>query len=208
MPLRKIFEELNELHFEGELPLPSLAWNSRLSSTAGRFCPGSRSRFFQRTPLIEVATYLQEIPDGWTHVRDTILHEMIHYLLWHRRRPYGHTAEFHAILKRVGAKRFNPVPKVKAVKYTYECPSCLVQVPARRKMEMYACARCCKQHGGGHFHERFRLRLAVTPITPPATPKTILRPSPIPEPEKQNARVPPWEIVRRLEELKRLVSRK
>jgi predicted SprT family Zn-dependent metalloprotease len=202
--LTKIFQELNEEHFEGELPLPKLNWNPRLSSTAGRFTPGSRSRFFGRDPQIEVATYLTGIPDGWLHVRDTVLHEMIHYLLWHRRRPYGHSAEFHQILKRVGAKRYNPVPKQRPVKYFYECPACLTQVPARRRIGMYACASCCERHNNGRFAERFRLRLAQrAPVAENACVST-----PAPAPEKENARIPPLEIVRRLEELKQLISQK
>lgn len=196
--LKEIFQELNERHFGGVLPLPTLKWNSRLSSTAGRFCPGSRNPLFPRAPEIDVASYLRGIPDGDMHIRDTVLHEMIHYYLWHCRRPYGHTAEFHEILRRVGAKRFNPVPKQKPVKYWYECPSCSVRIPARRRMEKYACAKCCDRSNGGYFSERFRLRLS----TSPAPEKTSA-----PAPKKENASLPVSEVMRRLEELKRIVIR-
>jgi predicted SprT family Zn-dependent metalloprotease len=231
--LAEIFHDLNREYFAGELPLPELEWNSRLSSTAGRFCPGSRRPIFPRAPKIEVATYLREISDGPLHIRDTVLHEMIHYLLWHRKQPYGHTAEFHRIMKRVGAKRYNPVPKERPVKYWYECPGCQRKIPARRRMDKYACLVCCEKENGGKFAEKFRLRLGAAPA---AAPKTILHPAPAgsaqapsgqgpgfaPSPvekreldlacslsagEKANAPLPPKEIVRRLEELKQLLLR-
>lgn len=207
--LAEIFQELNEQHFGGELPLPSLAWNPRLSTTAGRFCPGSRRAFFPRAPKIEVASYLRELADGQDHVRDTILHEMIHFYLWHHEKPYGHTPEFHRIMKRVGAQRFNPVPKVRPVKYWYECPNCRKKIPARRKMERYACATCCDAFAGGSFRENFRLRRiegAQAALPPKAAVATIERTSP-PALQKENAPLPPEEIVRRLEELKKLLFR-
>ena len=216
--LLKIFDELNRVHFADELPQPSLSWNSRLSSTAGRFVPGRPNPLFYRAPEIEVASYLRDLPDGEMHVRDTVLHEMIHYVLWFRRRPYGHTPEFHQILKRVGAKRFNPVPKVRPVKHWYECPSCRLQIPARRKMGSSACLRCCEKYNRGEFSGKFRLRLldpsevkamkSTDGCTAPATGASAPAQERAPEAPKENARISPQEIVRRLEELKGLVSEK
>ncbi|MGZ3695564.1 MAG: SprT-like domain-containing protein [Bdellovibrionota bacterium] len=221
--LADIFHELNLQHFSGELPLPELEWNSRLSSTAGRFCPGIRRPILAREPKIEVASYLRELSDGQDHVRDTVLHEMIHYFLWHRRLPYGHTPEFHDILKRVGAKRFNTVPKVRPVKYWYECPGCLRRIPARRRMDRYACASCCEKYSAGMFKEKFRLRLVENGggqeclgenrerDTSPSRPRTEASASasslPSARPKIENAPLPPQEIVRRLEELKKLLFR-
>lgn len=138
--------------------MPKLAWNPRLRATAGRFCPGSTNPFRPREPLIEVASYLLERSDGEVHIRDTILHEMIHFYLWFKRRPYGHTEEFHAILKRVGAKRYNPVPKLSPVKHWYYCANCRAKIPARRKLGEVACAECCRKLNGGAFSKRFLLR--------------------------------------------------
>ena len=118
--LENFFHELNQIHFNGTLPLPELEWNSRLSSTAGRFCPGSRNPLRPRRPKIEIASYLKSLKEGSLHIRDTVLHEMIHYYLWHQGRPCGHTEEFHAIMKKVGAKRWNPVPKDRPIKHWYE----------------------------------------------------------------------------------------
>lgn len=195
------FQELNKKHFQEELPLPTLSWNSKLRTTAGRFSPGSRG-FLKREAKIEIAAYLRELPDGKMHIQDTILHEMIHYYLWHKKRPYGHTPEFHAILKKVGAKRYNPVPKESPVKHWYECSYCRTKVPARRKLGRVACAACCKKYYGGKFSEKFLLRLSQAPVviaTAASAPPQL--------PKLEEAVLPPSEIISRLEQLKALIQR-
>jgi SprT-like protein len=157
--LRQIFDDLNQKHFDGFLDAPLLGWNSRLRSSAGRFIPGSR-RFFRLKPAkIEVASYLIQEHDGKRHIVDTIAHEMIHYWLWVRGRPYGHTEEFYRKMKQVGASRYNPVPKVRPPKYFYQCPNCSQEFPARRKLGTLACLSCCKKFSGGKFDRRFKLIL-------------------------------------------------
>lgn len=189
--LEQIFQELNLRHFQGELPLLKISWNSRLRSTAGRFGPGSRNPLRPRAPLIEIAAYLEGIPEGEYHVRDTMLHEMIHYYLWFKKKPYGHTAEFRSIMKRVGARRYNPVPKLSPIKHWYECPKCLIKVPARRKLAVSACAVCCKKYNRGEYSAQFILK-KVNGNKPEAIQKTL----------------PPNEIVRRLEALKQMIQKK
>jgi predicted SprT family Zn-dependent metalloprotease len=208
--LEALFLELNQVHFSGELPIPLLRWNSRLSTSAGRFCPGSRNPLFPRSPEIEVATYLKGLPDGTHHIRDTMLHEMVHYFLWHRRRPYGHNQEFHQILKKVGARRYNPVPKLRAVKHWYRCPSCGVLVPARRKIANSACAPCCKKFNRGYYSDKFKLYAVPAPAPPPAA-TASLAPKPTaqaPAPTEKEVWVEPQEVIRRLEELKRMIRRR
>ncbi len=189
--LEKIFAELNAQHFQGELPPLPLRWNSRLRSSAGRFVPGSRNPLFPRLSEIEIATYLRDLPDGEFHIRDTLLHELVHYFLWQKKRPYGHTAEFKAILKRVGARRYNPVPRLTPVKYIYRCPHCATTIPARRKIRASACASCCKKFNGGYYADKFRLQLDKDAKS--AVPQ-MLNP------------LAPEEIVRRLEDLKRKIK--
>lgn len=203
--LEEIFQELNTTYFRAELPTPTLKWNPRLSSTAGRFCPGSR-RYFTQTPAeIEVATYLRELPDGKMHVRDTVLHEMIHYFLWHQKRPHGHTAEFHEIMKKVGAKRYNTVPKLRPVKYLYECPRCLKRMPARRRLGVSACAECCEKFNRGKYHDQFRLRMVDKNFEPAAPMAPAAKPQETPP---TDTRIPPLELIRRLEELKNFLKKK
>ena len=206
--LETLFTELNGQHFEGQLPIPRFKWNGRLSSSAGRFCPGSRSAWFERPPEIEIALYLRDLEDGYDHIRDTMLHEMVHYYLWHNGKPYGHTKEFNRILKRVGAKRWNPVPKERPVKYWYRCDSCLKYIPARRQIRASACAACCQKHNGGKFHQRFLLKLSeAPPREQTSVPIVTAASAPEPPPPPPEPMLPASEIVRRLEEIKSLILR-
>jgi predicted SprT family Zn-dependent metalloprotease len=159
--LPELFQALNEKYFAGTLPAIGLHWNSRLRSSAGRFFPGSRKWFKEYPPKIEIASYLLTLEDAEKHIRDTLAHELVHYWLWVRRRPYGHTAEFKVKLKEVGATRYNPVPQVRPPKYLYTCPSCEKEFSARRRLKGLACRACCKTHAGGKFDERFRLVLTT-----------------------------------------------
>ena len=157
--LEAIFQEINEKHFDGFLDAPLLEWNSRLRSSAGRFVPGSRKFFRQAPPKIEVASYLLGEPGAEAHIRDTVAHEMIHLWLWIRKRPYGHTEEFLAKMREMGATRYNPVPKLRGPKYIYRCPNCGKDFPARRKLGVLACLECCRKESNGRFDRRFRLEL-------------------------------------------------
>jgi predicted SprT family Zn-dependent metalloprotease len=161
MNLDSLFVELRAEHFSADLPLPSLRWNKRMSTSAGRFCPAPNA-------LIEIAHYLRALPDGHTHIRDTLLHEMIHYQLWWQKKPYGHTPEFYSIMKRTGATRFNTVPKLRPVKHWYQCPSCLQSVPARRTLGKVACAKCCNKFNQGHFAPQFILQKVSAPTVTPS----------------------------------------
>ncbi len=174
MDLLALYQHINTQHFEGLLEAPELRWNSRLRSSAGRFIPGARSRVRKispwlrfgirrqedvRKPVIEVASYLRALPEGEHHVRETIAHEMIHYWLWMRRRPFGHTPEFYEKMRSMGGRRYNPVPVKKTPKYMYRCGSCAKEFPAQRKLGPLACAVCCKAHAGGKYDPRFALYL-------------------------------------------------
>jgi SprT-like protein len=157
--LETIFEEINRRHFDGFLDPPVLEWNSRLRSSAGRFYPGSRKWLRDQPPKIEVASYLRTEERAAELIRDTIAHEMIHYWLWVRRRPYGHTEEFLRKMKEMGCSRYNPVPRLREPKYLYRCPKCEKDFPARRKLAVLACLDCCKRESGGKFDRRFMLEL-------------------------------------------------
>lgn len=154
-----LFEEINQKHFDGFLIAPGLRWNSRLRTSAGRFIPGSRRMFFEFPPIIEIASYLREEGESVQLIWDTMAHEMIHYWLWVRRRPYGHTGEFLNKMREMGVSRYNPVPRRRAVKYLYRCPCCLGQYPARKRLGILACAKCCEAHNHGRYDARFRLEL-------------------------------------------------
>lgn len=153
------FEQLNQAHFDGFLDPPVLRWNSRLRSSAGRFVPGSRRFVLEAPPAIEIAAYLLEEKDAHALIEDTLGHEMIHYWLWLRRRPYGHTPEFWNKMDQMGVSRYNTVPRSRPYRHVYRCVSCGKEFPARKKLGPMACAYCCKQYAGGKFDARFKLVL-------------------------------------------------
>ncbi len=155
--LQHAFAEVNERHFDGFLEVPQLRWNSRLRSSAGRFVPGRRSLFHQDPPVIEIASYLLEEENSRELVRDTLAHEMIHYWLWVRRRPYGHTPEFWDKMTVMGVSRYNPVPRNRNFRHLYACPACHKQYPARKRLSRLACGDCCKLHTRGRYDARYAL---------------------------------------------------
>ncbi|MCC7441938.1 MAG: SprT-like domain-containing protein [Bdellovibrionales bacterium] len=154
-----LFQEVNREWFGGMLAAPLFRWNSRLRSSAGRFHPGTRGFTVRRKqlPLIEVATYLLEEEKAFELVRDTVAHEMIHYWLWLRGRPYGHTGEFLKKMREMGVSRYNPVPRVRPYRHVYACLACKKEFYSRKRLGPLACARCCKTHSEGRFDSRFRL---------------------------------------------------
>lgn len=169
--LPQFFEELNRLHFQGQLALPILKWNARLRTSAGRFIPGGRHFFTAKPPVIEIARYLLEEPNAQELVRDTLGHEMIHYWLWMRRRPYGHTPEFSQKMKAMGVSRYNSVPRRRPPKYLYHCTQCLKVFPSRKRKGSIACLDCCRKYARGKYDVRFKLVLEEVAQTEKTTEK-------------------------------------
>jgi predicted SprT family Zn-dependent metalloprotease len=158
LDLDSMFDELNRIHFDGFLDWLPVVLNSRLRSSAGRFIPGSRKWFMEYPPKIELASYLFKEPNAEALVRDTLGHEMIHYWLWVRRKPYGHTAEFYAKMRQMGVSRYNPVPRTRTYKWLYLCMNCQERFPTRRRLvKALACAKCCKKFAQGRYDSRFAL---------------------------------------------------
>lgn len=163
MNLETLFLDINAKHFQSYLELPQLVWNSRLRAAAGRFVPCRRLLFYRgEKPTIEIAKYLLDEKNASDLVVDTMAHEMIHFWLWSRRRPYGHNAEFLEKMRIMGVSRYNPVPRIRPYKFIYECPFCGKEFPARKKLGKMACKKCCETHSGGLYDPRFRLLLKKT----------------------------------------------
>ena len=154
-----VFEEVNRRHFDGFLDAPTIRWNSRLRSSAGRFIPGSRKFWRERPAVIEIASYLVGEARAAALIADTMAHEMIHFWLWIRRKPYGHTAEFLVKMRAMGVSRYNPVPCLRPFRYIYLCSACQKEFPTKRALGVLACAKCCKAYSSGRFDRRFELRL-------------------------------------------------
>ena len=126
--------------------------------------------------MIEIASYLLTEVNHEALIRDTLAHEMIHYWLWVRRKPYGHTPEFWAKMRIMGVSRYNPVPRTRPYKYRYRCGFCQKDFFARRKLGPLACADCCKRYSEGRYDPRFKLiqmeKLAVSLLQSGKVPET------------------------------------
>ncbi len=152
-----LFSEINQAYFDGFLDVPDLQWNSRLRSSAGRFIPGKRKDLRRFSPKIEIASYLTQQQNASKLIYDTLAHEMIHYWLWVRERPHGHTSQFLAKMRDMGVSRYNPVPRLRANRYLYQCKACGKQFPSHVKLGVLACADCCNLLSSGKYDPRFKL---------------------------------------------------
>jgi predicted SprT family Zn-dependent metalloprotease len=135
--LQLLFARLNATHFGGSLPAHRIAYNSRLTSVAGRITYGP--------PLIELSTrLLGPNPDALTA---TLLHEMVHAWLHAHRLPSGHGLHFKRKMREVGLSSIYhslPVPRRRSrLRYRLTCPRCFVTLVRRRRPGVpVSCARC------------------------------------------------------------------
>lgn len=149
---------LLELDLPGGAKLVTVAWNSRLRSTAG----------YARYPgwAIELNPRLREF-EG--QVERTLKHELAHLIAYHRsgrRRIEPHGKEWRQACVDLGipdekAHHRLPLPRNEVErKLTYACPACQTVVQRVRKFRRpTACLHCCNRHAGGRYDGRFRLVL-------------------------------------------------
>ncbi|QPC48199.1 SprT family protein [Mangrovibacillus cuniculi] len=134
--LQQLVEDLSVTYFHKKF-VHRAYFNSRLKTTGGRYLLKSHNI---------------DINPGYIpfkeELKGIILHELCHYHLHIEGRGYKHGDEdFKRLLKRVGAPRFcTPLqPRAKqTVKYIYECTTCHMQYPRKRRMDTkkYACGKC------------------------------------------------------------------
>ena len=104
-----------------------------------------------------------------TRIKNTILHEIAHALCVevlgiHEGR--GHGSNWKSIAKQIGCDgercySGDSVNKPQS-KYTLICDSCGRETPKHRKVtRSYACGKCCNEHNGGKFTEKYKLRLVT-----------------------------------------------
>jgi predicted SprT family Zn-dependent metalloprotease len=141
-----------------------------------------------RPPRIEIATFIQTAPEGrlpggrsepgpesepeiqfgaeavaragaLTVLEDTMGHEMIHYWLWCRGKPYGHTSQFYAKMREMGVSRFHTLHTPGSPRHVYKCPECAREFRTKRRIVKrdLACRTCCEKHAAGRYHSRFKL---------------------------------------------------
>ena len=130
-----LFEHLNGLHWQGRLPAYRCEWSNRMITTWGMCYRGRKliriSSIFKSRPLEEILALLS--------------HEMIHILY------SGHGKRFRQELNRIGLqgdiqRHFPELVKWtqtlrRALRYTYICKKCGVQIRRRRKIHGF-CAAC------------------------------------------------------------------
>ena len=148
------------LDLPGGAKLVTVAWNSRLRSTAG----------YARYPgwAIELNPRLREF-EG--QVDRTLKHELAHLIAYHRsgrRRIEPHGKEWRQACVDLGipdekAHHRLPLPRNEVErKLTYACPACQTAVQRVRKFRRpTACLHCCNRHAGGRYDGRFRLVLVT-----------------------------------------------
>ena len=133
-------------------------WNSRLKTAAGRadYCE----------KLISLNPRLIEHP---TEIDRTLRHELAHILAQFRAgrgRIPPHGVEWRQACIDLGIadeKRCHNLPfpaRTYAAQFVYRCPNCREEFPRVRPVRRaVACLACCRQHNGGEFDPRFRLKL-------------------------------------------------
>jgi SprT protein len=135
-------------------------WNRRLKTAAGRAD--------YRQKVISLNPRLVEHP---TEIDRTLRHELGHILAQFRagrRRIPPHGAEWRQACLDLGIadeKRCHNLPfpvRMYAARFVYRCPNCRQEFPrVRRVRRAVACLACCREHNGGEFDLRFRLRLVT-----------------------------------------------
>jgi predicted SprT family Zn-dependent metalloprotease len=139
-------------------------WNSRLKTAAGRAD--------YREKLISLNPRLVEHP---TEINRTLMHELAHILAQFRagrRRISPHGIEWQQACVDLGIadeKRCHNLPfpaRTYAARFVYRCPNCRQEFPRVRRMRRtVACLACCREHNGGEFDGRFRLKLIRQGVT-------------------------------------------
>jgi predicted SprT family Zn-dependent metalloprotease len=137
--LQLLFAELNNLHFNGEIPAHRIAYNARFGNLAGRIT--------YKPPLIELSP--KHFKDNEEALRETLLHEMIHAWLYARGENPGHTATFKKKMRELGLGSIYhdlgtaPPLNGSEKRYIIRCERCRLETLRKRKPPAHArCARC------------------------------------------------------------------
>ena len=134
-------------------------WNPRMKSAVGRADI--------REKLVSLNPRLQD--HGLAEIDRTLRHELAHLLAQFRvgrRRIAPHGPEWREACRDLGITdevRCHNLPfasKSFPPRFVYVCPNCRQEFPrVRRIRRAIACLACCREHNGGDFDPRFRLRL-------------------------------------------------
>ena len=101
--LMALHQELNARHFAGGLGPATLLLSSRMRRRLGEFRPPHEKGAHARPEIIISRRHLRR--DGWSGVRETLAHELVHQWQLETGRPLGHDAEFRARCDAIGIDR-------------------------------------------------------------------------------------------------------
>ena len=105
--IKKMFVELNEMHFNGEIPDIPVVWNGRMTTTAG-YCRYRRSAGQLRPIKIDLSEKLFRNMDyDISKVTRTLIHEMVHAYLCHKFNEKGHTPRFQRMMTEITGENKN-----------------------------------------------------------------------------------------------------
>ena len=138
--ITSMFEELNELHFNSEIPTIPVVWNSRMTTTAG-YCRYRRLGGNLTPYKIDLSLRLFE-SNGFPieEVKTTLIHEMVHAYLIHKYNERGHGPMFQREMTRITGVRknhrchsYDTSAVARKVKYTATCLKCGYTYGYKRK---------------------------------------------------------------------------
>ncbi len=159
---------ISELDMQPELGTTELTFNPRLKTTAGRAFPRKR-----RIELHPGLYFLMEEPRRSIELSRTMRHELAHLIAYER---WGdgilpHGPEWQEACDEVGIpgeSATHSLPWAKLYKtrqrrkWILRCPHCKSENRyARRPKLGRACGKCCDEHNGGKFDNRFVMELFV-----------------------------------------------
>ncbi len=148
--LQLLFAELNNYHFNGEVPVCRIRYNARFSNSAGRITYSERPLLIELSPK-----HFREQPQA---LRETLLHEMIHAWLYDRTGDTGHGAAFRKKMRECGmASIYHDLGNVKPYnesgkRYILRCEKCTLELLRRRlPAAAMSCGRCSKRGYDARF---------------------------------------------------------
>jgi predicted SprT family Zn-dependent metalloprotease len=146
-----MFVELNNKHFNGEIPEIPVIWNTRMTTTAG-YCRYRKEQYnlslngqysrFSKTPSLE--PFQIDLSDrlfrneGYAiaKIERTLIHEMVHAFLVHKYNEKGHTARFHRMMTEITGEDKN-----------HRCHNYNVEGLRKKSRYFLVCKRCGSEHG-------------------------------------------------------------
>lgn len=105
--IKRMFVELNQKHFNGEIPNIPVKWNNRMTTTAGLF--RFRRSMSNLTPVeINLSNKLfKSLNYDMAKIQRTLIHEMVHAYLCHKYNEKGHTRRFQRMMTDITGERKN-----------------------------------------------------------------------------------------------------